>query len=81
LYLIHEFNLVFAASIVAASVPASAPIILQLTAKVCVHLILATGFWFVFERPFLNRLVTREKARTGLEQGMARTGLHRERTR
>jgi peptidoglycan/LPS O-acetylase OafA/YrhL len=39
LYLIHQFNLTVATTV----------------AKVCVHLILATAFWYVFERPFLNR--------------------------
>jgi len=71
LYLVHQFNLVLVASIVSVGIPASAPMVLQVTAKVCVHLILATGFWFVFERPCLNRQVTRGKTRIELEQGMA----------
>ena len=55
LYLIHMFNLNLVAAIVAHSLPAGAPTSLQVVAKMLLHLLLASAFWYLFERPFLNR--------------------------
>jgi peptidoglycan/LPS O-acetylase OafA/YrhL len=54
LYLIHQFNLTFVTTVVSHVLPTSTPFALQIAAKVCVHLLLATTFWYLFERPFLN---------------------------
>jgi peptidoglycan/LPS O-acetylase OafA/YrhL len=55
LYLVHQFNLVLVGSIVSAALPAGMPVVLVVAAKVMLHLCIATGFWFLCERPFLNR--------------------------
>jgi peptidoglycan/LPS O-acetylase OafA/YrhL len=55
LYLVHQFNLVLVRSIANAIVPAAAPSAVSMTTQVLLHLSLATGFWLLFERPFLNR--------------------------
>lgn len=55
LYLVHQFNLVLIGSIASAILPAGVPAALMVTTKVFLHLCIATGFWFLFERPFLNR--------------------------
>jgi peptidoglycan/LPS O-acetylase OafA/YrhL len=54
LYLIHQFNLVFAASVAARLWPGG-PASGQLCLQMAIHLGIATGFWYLCERPFLNR--------------------------
>jgi peptidoglycan/LPS O-acetylase OafA/YrhL len=55
LYLIHQFNLNLVDTVVRYLLPTGAASVLRVVAMVSAHLLLATGFWYVFERPFLNR--------------------------
>jgi peptidoglycan/LPS O-acetylase OafA/YrhL len=55
LYLVHQFNLVLVGSITGAILPAGLPAAVTVTTKVLLHLCIATGFWFLCERPFLNQ--------------------------
>lgn len=59
LYLIHQFNIVIGASIVNKVVPAGAPPMVSMVGQIGFHIVLATGFWYCFERPFLNRAIVR----------------------
>jgi peptidoglycan/LPS O-acetylase OafA/YrhL len=55
LYLIHQFNL-FAVSYAASHLmPVGAPKFLFVLAETLLFLLLATGFWWCCERPFLHR--------------------------
>jgi len=55
LYLIHQFNL-FAVSYAASHLlPAGAPKFMFVLAETLLFLLLATGFWWCCERPFLHR--------------------------
>ncbi len=58
LYLIHQFNLHLVNTVAGYIVPAVAPSAILVIAKVLLHLGLATVFWYLFERPFLNRRST-----------------------
>jgi peptidoglycan/LPS O-acetylase OafA/YrhL len=55
LYLVHQFNLHLVATVAGRIVPVAAPAALLVTAKILLHLSLGTIFWYLFERPFLNR--------------------------
>ncbi len=55
LYLIHQFNLHLVATVASHIVPAAAPGALLICTKVLLHLTIGAGFWYLFERPFLNR--------------------------
>jgi peptidoglycan/LPS O-acetylase OafA/YrhL len=55
LYLIHQFNLNLVETAVRYVLPTGAPGLARTAFKVFAHLLLATGFWYIFERPFLNR--------------------------
>ncbi len=55
LYLIHQFNLHLVSAVAAHIVPAAAPAALLIITKVLLHLCIAASFWYLFERPFLNR--------------------------
>ncbi len=55
LYLIHQFNLHLVSAVASHVVPAAAPAALLVVTKVLLHLCIAASFWYLFERPFLNR--------------------------
>jgi peptidoglycan/LPS O-acetylase OafA/YrhL len=55
LYLIHQFNLTAVALIAARLLPEGAPRLLMVAITVMLHLVLATAFWSLCERPFLGR--------------------------
>jgi peptidoglycan/LPS O-acetylase OafA/YrhL len=59
LYLIHQFNLHLVGSIAESLLPAGAPSGILMSAKIGLHLAIATAFWYCCERPFLNRNITR----------------------
>ena len=58
LYLIHQFNLQLAKTVVTHLLPAATPHFLVLTGLVLFHLALASLFWFICERPFLNERIS-----------------------
>jgi len=55
LYLVHQFNLHVMAAIARKLLPVSAPSSVGVATTVALHLMLATAFWYVCERPFLAR--------------------------
>lgn len=55
LYLIHQFNLNLVKSVADRLLPAWAPVGASVTLQVVGHVALATVFWYLFERPFLNK--------------------------
>ena len=55
LYLVHLFNLHLVASVASRLVPAAAPASFLVATKVLLHLSIGAAFWYLFERPFLNR--------------------------
>jgi peptidoglycan/LPS O-acetylase OafA/YrhL len=55
LYLVHQFNLHLVGTVAGYVVPAAAPAAALIAVKALLHLIIATIFWYLFERPFLNR--------------------------
>jgi peptidoglycan/LPS O-acetylase OafA/YrhL len=55
LYLVHQFNLHMVASMARHLMPAGSPPVLSLIVIVSLHVLLATTFWYVCERPFLRR--------------------------
>lgn len=55
LYLIHQFNLTLVSRAAASLLPADPPAALSVVAQLALHLVLAAGFWWLFERPFLPR--------------------------
>jgi peptidoglycan/LPS O-acetylase OafA/YrhL len=55
LYLIHQFNLNFVASLARRLLPWQAPHVVLIMTMVGLHIGLATLFWYVCERPFLSR--------------------------
>jgi peptidoglycan/LPS O-acetylase OafA/YrhL len=54
LYLIHQFNITLAKQVADRIVGAGALLPLHAGVELAVHLTLAAGFWWLFERPFLN---------------------------
>ena len=54
LYLIHQFNLNLASTVVSHILPHHSPVIIMATAIALFHIALATVFWFFCERPFVN---------------------------
>ena len=54
LYLIHQFNLNFASTVITHILPAWVPRLLVEAGIVGFHITLATVFWFFCERPFVN---------------------------
>lgn len=61
LYLIHQCNIRFAASIAGLLLPASW-IWPSMVLQVCLHVLLAIPFYFLCERPFLNKSLAGENA-------------------
>jgi len=55
LYLIHQFNLVAVSYAASHLLPAGAPGYMFVLAKTLLFLLLATGFWWCCERPFVHR--------------------------
>jgi peptidoglycan/LPS O-acetylase OafA/YrhL len=55
LYLVHQFNLTLVATAAAHMLPADWPPAVFIVLEVLLHLGIATVFWYLFERPFLNR--------------------------
>jgi peptidoglycan/LPS O-acetylase OafA/YrhL len=55
LYLVHQFNLTFVNMIARLLLPQSSPLSIVVILKVLLHVAIATGFWVVCERPFLNK--------------------------
>ena len=55
LYLIHQFNSTLALSVSARLLPSGVPHVMVVLGAVTFHLVLATGFWWLCERPFLNK--------------------------
>ena len=55
LYLVHQFNLHFVASIARHLMPTGSPQALSVIVIVSLHVLLATVFWYLCERPFLPR--------------------------
>jgi peptidoglycan/LPS O-acetylase OafA/YrhL len=55
LYLIHQCNLFVAHSLAVKIVPRAFPRPFLLLFEILIHLLIATGFWFLCERPFLNK--------------------------
>ena len=58
LYLIHQFNLTVVASIATRLLPDATPQALLTATIVGLHLLLATAFWALCERPFLGHRST-----------------------
>jgi peptidoglycan/LPS O-acetylase OafA/YrhL len=54
LYLVHQFNVVFVATLVRSIVP-DRWLALSIVCQLGVHVAIATCFWRFFERPYLNR--------------------------
>jgi len=57
LYLIHQFNLSVMDSIAGRIFPHARWPFANVLAQLALHLTLASGFWWLFERPFLNKPV------------------------
>jgi peptidoglycan/LPS O-acetylase OafA/YrhL len=55
LYLIHQFNLVAVSYAASRLLPSGAPKFLFLITETLLFLLLATGFWWCCERPFVHR--------------------------
>jgi peptidoglycan/LPS O-acetylase OafA/YrhL len=55
LYLVHQFNLTLVGTIADHVLPATVPPALRITTEVALHIGIATCFWYLCERPFLNR--------------------------
>jgi peptidoglycan/LPS O-acetylase OafA/YrhL len=55
LYLVHQFNLTLVGTVASYVVPTAAPAAVLLVTKVLLHLSIGAIFWYLFERPFLNR--------------------------
>jgi peptidoglycan/LPS O-acetylase OafA/YrhL len=67
LYLIHQFNLTLIHATAAFLLPRYVPTVALDAAQIVLHLCLATVFWYLCERPFLNRPVpVRVPASVGL---------------
>jgi peptidoglycan/LPS O-acetylase OafA/YrhL len=69
LYLIHQFNLVVIAKLAHVLLPRALEAALVVPTEVALHLGLATGFWYLCERPFLNRPRTAAVAGTPTASG------------
>ncbi len=54
LYLIHQFNLTLVATAARRVLPAAAPQAVMIATIVALHVLLATAFWALCERPFLR---------------------------
>lgn len=71
LYLIHQFNLNLASTVVSHILPHQSPAFIIATATAVFHIVLATVFWYFCERPFVNdptllpRLFTFSKVQAG----------------
>jgi len=57
LYLIHQFNLKLASTVIGHILPTGAPRLVVVLGIVGFHIALATVFWFFCERPFLNERI------------------------
>jgi peptidoglycan/LPS O-acetylase OafA/YrhL len=55
LYLVHQFNLTLVGTVASYVIPAAVPSAVVTVTKVLLHLSIGAIFWYVFERPFLNR--------------------------
>jgi peptidoglycan/LPS O-acetylase OafA/YrhL len=55
LYLVHQFNLTLVDTIARHLLPSTLPSAAVIFTKVILHVGLAACFWYLFERPFLNR--------------------------
>ncbi|MGH8560330.1 MAG: acyltransferase family protein [Methylococcales bacterium] len=55
LYLVHQFNLTVIASAAYKLLPTGAPSFVFVGVQTILHIVLATVFWTLCERPFLNR--------------------------
>jgi len=58
LYLIHQFNLNLARTVVGHILPTETPRLVVGTGIIAFHIALATVFWFFCERPFLNERIS-----------------------
>jgi peptidoglycan/LPS O-acetylase OafA/YrhL len=58
LYLVHQFNLHLVSTVAARVLPPAAPAAVLVATQVLLHLSIAAFFWYLFERPFLNRTPT-----------------------
>jgi len=65
LYLIHQFNVTLMVRIAGKLIPAERWSVANLGLQLALHIALASGFWWLFERPFLNRPVGAVGARPG----------------
>lgn len=54
LYLVHTFNLTLCRVVTSAVLPAGAPYPLHVGLQLAAHVGVASGFWWLCERPFLN---------------------------
>jgi peptidoglycan/LPS O-acetylase OafA/YrhL len=61
LYLVHQFNLKLVETLAGALVRVEAPVFLILV-KILLHIGIASGFWYLCERPFLNRRAANNSA-------------------
>lgn len=55
LYLVHQFNLTLVGTVADYLTPDGTPAAVLVIVKVMLHLCIAAGFWYLCERPFLNR--------------------------
>jgi peptidoglycan/LPS O-acetylase OafA/YrhL len=55
LYLIHQFNLKLVETLAAFIVRVETPTTVLMLVKILLHIGIASGFWYLCERPFLNR--------------------------
>jgi peptidoglycan/LPS O-acetylase OafA/YrhL len=55
LYLVHQFNLTLVGTVASYVIPAAVPPAVLIVTKVLLHLSIGALFWYLFERPFLNR--------------------------
>jgi peptidoglycan/LPS O-acetylase OafA/YrhL len=62
LYLIHQFNITFGKQVADRVVGSGAVRPLHVAVELILHMALATGFWWLFERPFLNAPLAPAKA-------------------
>jgi peptidoglycan/LPS O-acetylase OafA/YrhL len=62
LYLIHQFNITLAASVAGRVVSHARFPVANVALQLAVHVAMAAGFWWLFERPFLNPPVEEQPA-------------------
>lgn len=66
LYLVHQFNINLMSSIAGRVVSYARWPVANTVLQLALHLMLASGFWWLFERPFLNKPVDAEPAPQGV---------------